>query len=187
MKEGMIMDTYKWQDELANFHLPKWQELPDIPIYMDQLVTLINRYTLPFKLETSSPQLVTAAMINNYVKQKLILPPEKKKYDQRHIARLIIITTLKQCFDMSTIQQGIVQQISMANDYEKAYDHFCNQMESTVHLFLAKPSDEHLELRVPNPLYQPIQMATIALTAKLVTEKSVQALNNTLLTKEQIE
>ena len=123
-------------------------------------------------------------MINNYEKQKIILPPVKKKYDQRHIARLIIITTLKQCFDMSTIQQGIVQQISSNNNYEQAYDHFCKQMENTVHLFMSKPTAEQLELSVQNPLYQPIQMATIALTAKLVTEKSVQELNNKLLTRE---
>lgn len=171
------MERQTWHDELANFKLPKWHELPDIPIYMDQLVILINRYTLPFKLETASPQLVTSAMINNYVKQKFILPPDKKKYDQRHIARLIIITTLKQSFDMTTIQQGIVQQIEANQNYEEAYNHFCAQMESTVQLFLFQPDEEQLELNVPNPLYQPIQMATIALAAKLVTEKSVHALN----------
>lgn len=174
----------EWEIELQQFSLPKWNELPDIPVYKDQLVTLVNRYTLPFKLCTSGPQLVTASMINNYVKQQLILAPTNKKYDQRHIARLIIITTLKQCFDMSIIQQGIVQQILASEDYKAAYDHFCTQMENTVHLFLADSVDEHLELRLPNPLYQPIQMATIALTAKLVTEKSIYALNKNMATQK---
>lgn len=175
----------EWELELQNFKLPRWHELPDIPIYMDQLVTLVNRYTLPFKLENAGPQLVTSSMINNYVKQKLILPPEKKKYDQRHIARLIIITTLKQCFDMSIIQQGIIQQIEASERYDDAYNHFCQQMEDTVQLFLMSSAEEHLELRLPNPLYQPIQMATIALTAKLVTEKSVYALNKTMAEKKE--
>ncbi|QIL45873.1 DUF1836 domain-containing protein [Vagococcus coleopterorum] len=174
-----------WQKTLHNLKLPRWSELPDIPVYMDQLVTLVQRYTQPFSVSIDNQPLITSSMVNNYVKQKLILPPEKKKYDQRHLARLIIITTLKQSFDMTIVQQGIIQQIEASTNYEQAYDHFCQEMEDTVELFLINSTTDQIEVRIANPLYQPIQMATITLVAKLVTERTIQSINKTLKENEE--
>ncbi|MBP1043034.1 DUF1836 domain-containing protein [Vagococcus sp. BWB3-3] len=173
-----------WQDSLRKIHLPRWQELPDIDIYMDQLVTLVVRYTSPFKVDQQADPLLTPAMVNNYVKQKLIPPPEKKKYNQRHLARLVIITILKQAFDLPIVQLGINWQTE-SGDYQKAYDQFCTQMEDTIQLFLVDDQTEKFELNVVDINFLPIQMATIALTSKLVAENTLQTLeknkaNNTI-------
>lgn len=162
-----------WQTNLNSIHLPRWHELPDIPIYMDQLVTLVERYTLPFKLGSSNQHLITSAMINNYVKKKWILPPEKKKYDRRHLAKLIIITTLKQSFDMSIIQKGIATQQGEGVDYRINYDQFCQQMEDTIQQFLVVDNLVKLEMPLVDTNYLPIQMATISLVAKLIAEHTI--------------
>lgn len=33
-----------WGQQLENVHLPRWHELPDIELYMDQVITLIEKY-----------------------------------------------------------------------------------------------------------------------------------------------
>lgn len=171
----MNKNQKNWQDSLREIHLPRWHELPDIDIYMDQLITLVVRYTSPFKVDQQADPLLTAAMVNNYVKQKLIPPPEKKKYNQRHLARLVIITILKQAFDLPIVKQGINWQTE-SGDYEKAYNQFCKQMEDTIQLFLVDDQTKKFELDVVDIDFLPIQMATIALTSKLVAENTLHTL-----------
>lgn len=173
------MDRQKtsWQTDLREIHLPRWSELPDIELYMDQLVTLVERYTAPFKVDQTGDSLLTSSMVNNYVKQKLIPAPKKKKYEKRHLARLIIITILKQAFDISIVQAGIKWQME-TSDYRYAYDQFCTQMEDTIQLFLGAEDVVKFEIDVADLDFRPIQMATIALTSKLVTEKSLNILTH---------
>ena len=45
--------------------LPTWNELPDIEVYMDQVITLINKYIGGFAPDGDT--LLTPSMINNYV------------------------------------------------------------------------------------------------------------------------
>ena len=63
--------------KITNFHIPRWNELPNIDIYSDQLVTYIEKYLNPYIGSSESP-VITKTMINNYVKQKVIHAPIKK-------------------------------------------------------------------------------------------------------------
>ncbi len=56
----------QWCQALENYHLPRWDELPDIELYMDQVVTLIEKHVR--FLSINEDKLLTSAMINNYVK-----------------------------------------------------------------------------------------------------------------------
>ncbi|POD85174.1 hypothetical protein S101258_01485 [Lactiplantibacillus plantarum subsp. plantarum] len=51
----------------------------------------------------------TAAMINNYVKHKVILSPVKKKYQIMQLADIIVISLLKPSYPLDKIRQGIDQ------------------------------------------------------------------------------
>ena len=46
------------------FHCPRWEELPDMDLYMDQVVTLLNEYLKPFHAKDQE-KMVTSTMINN--------------------------------------------------------------------------------------------------------------------------
>lgn len=86
---------------LRGFSLPRWEDFPDLEIYMDQMIILINRYLdVP-----GNEKNVTASMINNYVKARLMPPPVKKRYGRSHLAYLIVICTLKDALGMSVIEQ----------------------------------------------------------------------------------
>ena len=64
---------------------PTWSALPDIGLYMDQVMTLMER------LFGSAPGAggITKSMVNNYVKAGLIRRPSGKKYDRDQLAQLI--------------------------------------------------------------------------------------------------
>ena len=164
-----------WQIPLKEIHLPRWDELPELELYMDQLVTLVERYVHPFKMKQKDDHLLTPAMVNNYVKLKLLPAPHKKRYDKRHLARLIIITILKQAFDIGVVSQGLDWQTE-SGLYKQAYNHFCSQLEETIQLFMTQTITSPAELKMVEPHFRPIQLATIALVAKLMAENSLNDL-----------
>ena len=61
---------------IQDFHIPTWEELPDIDLYLDQVVTFIDKYLNNYiYTDTESNgegKILTKTMINNYVKQKII-------------------------------------------------------------------------------------------------------------------
>lgn len=89
------------EEEVRSIRLPEWEMIPDIGLYMDQVITLMER--------TFSPALpkgeITKSMVNNYVKVELIPRPVGKKYDREHLALLMMIGVLKQALSMECIAQ----------------------------------------------------------------------------------
>lgn len=113
--------------QLRAVHLPRWNELPDIELYMDQVLVLMAKYMQGIAAEED--KLLTASMVNNYVKMGLVPAPVKKRYSRSHLARLVIICVMKQVVPMAMIRNFIEsgleeyseqQLLDMAADY---YDH----------------------------------------------------------------
>ena len=84
---------------VAQVRLPDWEALPDIGLYMDQVITLMER-TFGGALPKGE---ITKSMVNNYVKVELIPRPIGKKYDREHLALLLVIGVLKQALSMESI------------------------------------------------------------------------------------
>ena len=82
--------------EDTRIELPQWETLPDIGLYMDQVITLMERTFAPFLPGAE----ITKSMVNNYVKVELIPRPIGKKYDREHLALLLVIGVLKQALSM---------------------------------------------------------------------------------------
>ena len=60
------------------------QDIPDLDLYMDQLITLFEKHLAPTKRRPED-KLLTKTMINNYTKNKLLIPAQKKKYTVDHV------------------------------------------------------------------------------------------------------
>ena len=69
---------------------------------------LLRRYLTPLD-SGGDERSITASIINNYVRMKVIPPPLKKKYSRVHLAYLVIICTLKQSLSISCIQRMLPQ------------------------------------------------------------------------------
>ena len=95
----------RWENYLNNFHLPQWDELPDMDLYMDQVVMLLQRYLNFLPEDEHGNAAITASIINNYVRLKIMPPPVKKKYTRVHMAYLIMVCSLKQSVNIPYIQK----------------------------------------------------------------------------------
>ena len=68
------MESYHFEQ----YRCPRWSELPDLGLYMDQVLIVVEGALRP--LFPNDPVILTSTMVNNYVKQQVLIPSEKKKY-----------------------------------------------------------------------------------------------------------
>ena len=95
------------QTSLNEFHIPRWNELPNVALYLDQVVTLINSCLSPilsYNIDKKENPILTKTMINNYAKNDLLPPPVKKKYSKEHVLVLIFIYYFKGVLSISDIK-----------------------------------------------------------------------------------
>ena len=97
----------RWEKYLERYRLPAWEEIPDIGLYMEQVVVVLKQCLDYLPPELKEEQFITAATINNYVRNKIMPMPVKKRYYRSHLAYLIMICSLKQGLSLSLIQKLI--------------------------------------------------------------------------------
>ena len=128
--------------------MPRWKELPNVDLYLDQVVTLINTSLKIFLPDISSEkaenQILTKTMINNYVKNNLIEAPNKKKYSKIQLAKLFSICILKQVYSMNDIANLIL--IALKNNKEDVvYDSFCDLFEEAFRCTFEKKDFKYID------------------------------------------
>ena len=115
-------------DEKRTPALPRWRELPDLELYMDQVLALTERYL------GACPGLdsrgLTAAMVNNYVKLGVLPAPLRKRYSRAQLARLLVICVLKPVLPIASIKRLIENGLRDSSE-EAFYDGFCACYEET--------------------------------------------------------
>ena len=170
----------EWCRQLEHLHLPRWNELPELDLYMDQVVTLIERHLGLFFADRQE-KMLTKSMVNNYVKLQLIPAPVKKQYSRRHVALLIAITVLKQIVTIKEVKDGI-NNLAQVHGERWAYNYFCEEMENALKQVLRQARGEVLEEKHAVIPFEelPLKLATQAVACKIVVEKTVmvQSLQN---------
>ena len=113
----------RWEKYLDEYKLPDWEDIPDIGLYMEQVIALLKYYLDYLPPELKEEQFLTAAAINNYVRKKVMPEPVKKKYYRVHIAYLLIICSLKHSLSIPTLQTMIPVDLSVEElrDFYKPY------------------------------------------------------------------
>ena len=107
---------------------PKWDELPELELYLDQVLLYVNNVC--GSSISAADKGLTASMINNYVKHGYITKPVKKKYQRRQVARLIAITTLKTVFAIQEIS-ATLNLLHKEADSRELYDDFVDYMNGS--------------------------------------------------------
>ena len=77
---------------IENFRLPKYSEIPDVGLFLEQTTKYISQCLAPLGCVS-----LTSSMISNYVKMHLIESPVKRQYSREQIAYLIVIAIAKTC------------------------------------------------------------------------------------------
>jgi hypothetical protein len=113
-----------WADKVQSSPGVEWERLPEIYLYMDQVLTYMEKQLSLFERDGES-NLLTSSMINNYVKAGILPRPEQKKYAREHLALLTVICMLKQVLsiqDISTLLRNLLQDAS----HNEMYNRFCD-------------------------------------------------------------
>ena len=98
------MDNYKdWLYALLKTEPIPPEDIPDIGLYMDQVTTLMDTRLAASK-RYPDDKILTKTMINNYTKNHLLPPPDKKKYSRDHILLMIFIYYFKNFLPISDIK-----------------------------------------------------------------------------------
>ena len=110
------------------------------------MLTYLERHLNTFAMSSLDKQ-ITSSMINNYVKQKIIPAPVKKKYSKMHLAYLIIICILKQSLSISSISKMIPSDLneqeimlvytSFVKNHTKAFGYVTEQISAVAQPILS--------------------------------------------------
>lgn len=130
---------------LEQFKLPRWNELPSMDLYLEQILELLDEWLGDF-LSIKGKKVMTKTMINNYVKLQYLKAPVNKKYDRLTVACLFVIAILKPIYTIEEIKRFIDQALSF-DSAPMVYDQFCDMIEQAVsHAFnrtaMPKPKNE---------------------------------------------
>lgn len=90
-------------ESLSQMEYVKSSEIPNIDLYMDQVLTFMNSHLEDAK-RYEDDKIMTKTMINNYAKNRLIPAPDKKKYSKEHIMVLMFIYYFKNILSIGDIQ-----------------------------------------------------------------------------------
>lgn len=90
---------------LGGFSVIEVEEIPGIDLYMDQVLTFLGDRLRRTARKSDADKLLTKTMINNYVKNKVMIPPVKKKYGRDHILLLMVIYYMKNFLAIDDIRK----------------------------------------------------------------------------------
>lgn len=138
-------------DDIIAYRCPRWSDMPTVDLYIDQVVLFLHDSLSVFNRDEKNP-VITATMINNYVKQKVVPPPVKKKYNKGHIAALYIICILKRFMSISEVGLAITG-IQRNYSTSEGYDLFCDEFEAALRRAFV-PGTERLALYSQDDKYE---------------------------------
>ena len=121
-------------ESFRDFHLPRYQEIPNVGLYLEQAAKYIGNCLSPL-----GDTALTRSMISNYVKKGLIASPVKKQYGRDQIAYLIFIAISKSVLSLDALAAFLkIQQ--QTYPLERAYDYFAREFENLL-MFTFELSD----------------------------------------------
>lgn len=153
-----------------NYYIPSWEELPNIDLYLDQVVSFVNGYLKNYSTN-SEEEIVTKTMINNYVKQGVLDAPIKKKYNQKNIAMIFVIGLVKQVYSINATSNLIQLCLDRYESEEKAYNAFCYVLEKSINTVFDEKEFEDDE-RTKNDSYI-LKKVVLSCANKLYVEKKI--------------
>ena len=132
--------------KLIHYDNPSTSDIPNISLYMDQLLEYFES-TLGDLKRQDEDAVLTKTMINNYVKSGLIKSPDRKKYDRETICDLIIIYHLKKSFsiqDTMNLLKVMKKEISYYEPFKEGQKQVRDQIGSSIESYFAQMADEEI-------------------------------------------
>ena len=179
-----ILDLLKeivGQDEI------KTSDIPMLDLYMDQVITLFES-KLEVGKRSGKDKLLTKTMINNYVKDKILMPAENKRYTPEHLIMMAFIYHLKQTLSINDIKVLFTETIYKEEvDLFPLYERFL-EVKKQDQLQVEEEVSKKLEgLHIDQSKEMDIMMMVLSLVSSANTHKRLaEKLIDTYLVKEDM-
>lgn len=178
MKKDILGAIIERRERINSAHIPTWDELPSLNLYMDQLIFILSEIFEPYFDDV--PKLINKAIINNYVKLGYIPAPVKKKYSKEHIAYLVVVCSLKQVMPIAAIS-ALVKAQTEKIPLSEFYDNFCANREKAVLAALGEA-----EIGIGDPEYPKTAQTSLSLALSAQAYSIVSAaVAQTLIPEEE--
>lgn len=122
------------RERMARERPDGWDALPDISLYMDQLISYMPRQLIRF----DDSENLTSAMVNNYIKDGIMPRAEGKRYSREHLAYLTAICALKPVMSMKEMNAifASAEEVSRFRGHEPSverwYEVFLEAMDKSL-------------------------------------------------------
>ena len=103
-----------------------WDSLPDLSLYMDQVVGYMTRHLIGCSAEDR----LTSAMVNNYIKDGHLPRAEGKRYAKAHLAYLTQLCALKTVLPVK--DAGFLVNYGDETDVETRYEDFRTVLDAAL-------------------------------------------------------
>lgn len=123
-----MQDLSALQERLRQQRPVDWDQLPDFALYMDQVLSYMDRQVIRFDDNDD----LTAAMVNNYTKSGLMPRAEGKKYNRDHLAYLTTICILKHVMSTRDMDLLIKEELQGERDIPSSYAAFCESLDKAL-------------------------------------------------------
>ena len=127
-------DLKQLMEQLRSQRPVPWDQLPDFALYMDQVLSYMDRQVIRFDEDDG----LTAAMVNNYTKNGLLPRAVGKKYNREHLAYLTAICVLKRVMSARDIDLLFQEELGSRRLIPEGYEAFRESLDSA----LAMSTDE---------------------------------------------
>ena len=105
--------------KLNNQKLKDWEDLPDIGLYIDQVLVFLHEPHMCIGNQEQNN--FTRPMINNYIKLGLVPHPKGKRYNRDHLAFLVAISLFKQVMSISDAKRFLNLTMDKINPFSAFY------------------------------------------------------------------
>lgn len=123
-----MYDLTEFQEQMRRRRPVPWDQLPDFPLYMDQVLSYMDRQVIRFDGDDG----LTAAMVNNYTKSGLVPRAEGKKYNRDHLAYLTAICVLKRVMSTKDMDLLIREELQGDRPISDGYAAFCASLDKAL-------------------------------------------------------
>lgn len=107
-----------------------WDQLPDFSLYMDQVLSYMDRQVIRFDGDDG----LTAAMVNNYTKSGLAPRAEGKKYGREHLAYFTAICVLKRVMSTRDMDLLIREELQGDRSVADGYAAFRQSLDQALNI-----------------------------------------------------
>ena len=168
-EEATMSDRKELMDRLRTQRPVDWDHLPDFALYMDQVLSYMDRQVIRFDDDDG----LTAAMVNNYTKSGLVPRAEGKKYNREHLAYLTGICVLKRVLSTKDMDLLIREELENSHTVQSGYTAFCDSLDRALNLITdemeARPAED-------DPADAAIHFALLSYAAGVAASRYISAL-----------